>query len=339
MRKAAGLGVAGTAGACVLLALVALPSRVQSTPGRSDSQAATSVRPQAPADCGRVRAEGQALVCADGTVFRWNGVTAFALLDHVADGRRTEADAFMRWARATGFNLVRVLAVAHHLFKLEPADGRRHLDALFSMAAARGLYVEIVAIADSGPLMMSPSRLREQVEAVGRASAAHPNAIVEIANEHYHPTQSPALHDPEFLRELARGIPPGVLYTESAASDDAARDPQGQFITRHLSRAGTGTQMLDRLSLLVKLGAETGKPVVSGEPIGAGERDQPGRRLANPGFFRDLARRTAAAGLAGGTFHCEDGIFARIPGPVQQLCAKAWVEGAAVRAPGAPRRP
>jgi hypothetical protein len=286
-----------------------------------------------------VRAEGQALVCADGTVFRWNGVTAFALLDHVADGRRTEADAFMRWARATGFNLVRVLAVAHHLFKLEPADGRRHLDALFSMAAARGLYVEIVAIADSGPLMMSPSRLREQVEAVGRASAAHPNAIVEIANEHYHPTQSADVHDVSVLRELARGIPPGVLYTESAASEDAALQPQGRFITRHLSRAGTPPQMLDRLSLLGRLAVQTGKPVVSGEPIGAGERDQPGRRLSDPVIFRDLARRGLEAGLAGGTFHCEDGLLARIPGPVQQACARAWVEGATIRAPRAPRRP
>ena len=339
MRKATGLSVAGVAGACVLLALAALSSRLQSTPDGSAPQAAIPGRPQTPAECGRVRVERTALVCAHGAIFHWNGVTAFALLDQLADGRRSDADAYMRWARATGFNLVRVLAMEDALFTLSPEDGRRHLDLLFGMAAERGLYVEIVALADTGRLNLSRARLVEQVEAVGRAAAAHPNAIVQIANEHYHPTQSADVHDVSVLRELARGIPPGVLYTESAASEDEALQPQGRFITRHLSRAGTPAQMLDRLSLLGRLAAQTGKPVVSGEPIGAGERDQPGRRSANPGFFRDLARRGLEAGLAGGTFHCEDGLLARIPGPVQQACARAWVEGATITAQRAPRRP
>lgn len=339
MRNATGLGVAGIAGACVVLALLAVSPRLQSRPDRPASQVAIPGRPQAPADCGRVRVDGTALVCAGGNVFRWNGITAFALLDQLADGRRPEADAYMRWARSTGFNLVRVLAMEDALFTLSPEDGRRHLDLLFGMAAERGLYVEIVALADTGRLNLSRPRLVEQVEAVGRAAANHPNAIVQIANEHYHPTQSADVHDVSVLRELGRGIPRGVLYTESAAAEDAALQPQGRFITRHLSRAGTPAQMLDRLSLLGRLAAQTGKPVVSGEPIGAGERDQPGRRLSDPVFFRDLARRGLDAGLAGGTFHCEDGLLARIPGPVQQACARAWVEGATIRAPGVPRRP
>ena len=41
--------------------------------------------------CGRLRAEGRTLVCADGSVFRWRGVTAFRLVDLVADGREPEA--------------------------------------------------------------------------------------------------------------------------------------------------------------------------------------------------------------------------------------------------------
>jgi hypothetical protein len=97
--------------------------------------------------------------------------------------------------------------------------------------------------------------------------------------------------------------------------------------------------MIARVQLLGRLALETGKPVVNDEPIGAAERDDPGRRLSDPGFFRDLARQTSAAGLAGGTFHCEDGLLARVPGPVQQACARAWVQGASVSAPSTRRLP
>jgi hypothetical protein len=163
--------------------------------------------------------------------------------------------------------------------------------------------------------------------------------VVQVANEHYHPTQSPELHDPSAFGELARLIPPPVLYTDSAATEDAAIQPQGMYITRHLSRGGSPASMIERVELLGTLALKTGKPVVNGEPIGAAERDEPGRRLAAPGFFRDLARRTSAAGLPGGTFHCEDGLFARVPGPIQQACARAWVQGASVSAPSTPKLP
>jgi len=294
---------------------------------------------QAPAQCGRLAVRGIDVVCSDGGKFHWRGVTAFALLEQTAHGRGADADAYMRWARATGFNLVRVLAMADVLFKLSPDDGRRHLPAFLDRANELGLYVEIVALADTARYGMTATGLREQVAAIGRIAAGHPNAVVQIANEHYHPTQSRELHDPAAFVELARLIPPHVLFTASAAADDTATEPQGAFITRHLSRGGSPARMIERVQLLGRLAVEAGKPVVNGEPIGAAERDQPGRRLADPGFFRDLARRTSAAGLAGGTFHCEDGLFARVPGPVQQACARAWVEGASVSSLSTPRFP
>jgi len=330
---------AGMAGAVALgiVACLSLAARTVGTPGSSHPPA--DPQPRAPATCGRLTARGTDLLCGDGTNFQWRGVTAFALLEQVAHGRRRDADAYMRWAGATGFNLVRVLAMADVLFKLTPEDGRRHMATLFRMADERGLYVEIVALADTARVGMTASGLREQVAAVGEIAAGHPNVVVQIANEHYHPTQSEELHDPATLRELARLIPSPVLHTESAAADDTAMQPQGAYITRHLSRSGTAARMIARVRLLGSLALETGKPVVNDEPIGAAERDQPGRRLSDPGFFRDLARQTSAAGLAGGTFHCEDGLFARVPGPIQQACARAWVQGASVSAPSTPRFP
>jgi hypothetical protein len=266
-------------------------------------------------------------------------VTAFALLEQIAHGRRGDADAYMRWAQATGFNLVRVLAMADVLFKLPADEGLRHMPALFEMAARRGLYVEIVALADTASYRMDLAGLRGQTAAVGRLAAGHPNAVVQLANEHYHPTQSRELHAAAVLAELGRLIPPNVLHTESASAEEEADAPLGQYITRHLSRSGSPAEMLGRLQLLGRLAVRMGRPVVNDEPIGAAERDQPGRRLSDPGFFRELASRTLAAGLAGGTFHCEDCLHARIPGPIQQACARAWVQGASVSAPATPRSP
>ncbi len=309
--------------------------------GLPECAAGESAQPpsQTPAQCGRLSARGTDIVCRDGARFQWRGVTAFALLEQIAHGRRRDADAYMRWARETGFNVVRVLAMADVLFKLTPDEGQRIMPTLFEMAALRGLYVEIVAVADSAHYGMGLAGLRNQVAATGGVAAGHPNVVVQVANEHYHPTQSRELHDPDVLAELGRLIPAGVLYTESPATEETASVPAGQFVTRHLSRAGRPAEMLERVELLRRLAVQLSKPVVNDEPIGAAELEQPGRRLSDPGFFRALARRTSAAGLAGGTFHCEDGLHARIPGPVQQACARAWIEGAAVSAPSAPRFP
>ena len=181
--------------------------------------------------------------------------------------------------------------------------------------------------------------LRTQVSATGGIAAGYPNVVVQVANEHYHPTQSRELHDPDVLAELGGLIPADVLHTESPATEETALIPAGRFVTRHLSRSGRPAEMLERVELLRGLAAQLSKPVVNDEPVGAAELEQPGRRLSDPAFFRALARRTSAARLAGGTFHCEDGLLARIPGPVQQACARAWIEGAAISAPSVPRLP
>ena len=284
-----------------MLALVSLTCVAGMPASDPGTALASSPRRDTPASCGRLSTRGTDIVCSDGTRFQWRGVTGFALLEQIAHGRAQDADGFMRWARATGFNLVRVLAMAEVLFDLSPEEGRRHLDTLFEMAAERGLYVEIVALADTARRGMTPAGLREQVAAVGSAAAGHSNAVVQIANEHYHPTQVPALHDPAALRALAAMLPAQVLYTESAAADDRAVQPQGAFITRHLSRGGTPAQMLERVALLGKLAVETGKPVVNGEPIRGGGAGRAGAPPRGPGVLPRA--RTADVGRGPGRRH------------------------------------
>lgn len=306
----------------------------------SQEKQVPSVQPaQPPMLRGRLRVHARQIVYPDGATFRWRGVTAFALLEQIAHGREADAVAYMRWARDTGFNLVRVLAMADNLFRLAPDEGRQHLPRLLTLAAKHGLYVEIVALADTANYRLTRNSLRAQVAAVGAIAAAHDNSIVQVANEHYHPSQALDVHDPAVLSELARLLPPQVLHTESAAAEDTAAEPQGQFITRHLSRDGNPTAIAARVAELGSLSVRTGKPVVNDEPIGADERSVPGRRLANPDAFRAFSMKEREAELAGGTFHCQDCLYARIPGPVQRACARAWIEGASVSAPSGRRCP
>src|SRR5215207_103220 len=90
-------------------------------------------------------------LCAGDKRFRWRGVTAFGLADLVADGRETDARSFMTWARDTGFNVLRVLAMlpSGGWLDLSPADGRRALPRVFAIAQEHGLYVQIVALANT----------------------------------------------------------------------------------------------------------------------------------------------------------------------------------------------
>jgi hypothetical protein len=324
----------GSAVGAVVLALLsacAADAVCQQVPG------AQPARPLMPG--GRLRVHDRQIVYPDGTIFRWRGVTAFALLEQIAHGREADAAAYMRWARDTGFNLVRVLAMADNLFRLAPDEGRQHLPRLLTLAAEHGLYVEIVALADTANYRMTRTGLRAQVTAIGAIAAAHENSVVQVANEHYHPSQTPDVHDPAVLRDLAGLLPPQVLHTESAAAEDTAAEPQGQFITRHLSRNGTPASMAAQVAELGSLSVRMGKPVVNDEPIGADERSVPGRRLADPDAFRAISRKEREAGLAGGTFHCEDCLYGRIPGSVQRACARAWIEGAGVSGPSGRRSP
>ena len=281
-------------------------------------------------ETGRLGVQNRAIVDRDGTRFRWRGVTAFALPEQIAHGRETEAVRFLDWARDSGFNVVRVLAMAHTLFQLTPEEGRAALPRLLALAAQRGLQVEVVALADTQFYPLDRAGLHAQVEGIGRIALRHVNAIVQVANEHDHPTQLSLLHTSAAVRELAQSLPAGVLYTESPAANDTASEPGGQFLTRHLARGGNRWTMVARVRELADLSSRLGKPIVNDEPIGADERSIPGRRQHDPAVFAAMAMLDSLYGLAGGTFHCEDCLRALVPGPVQQQCAAAWIDGSRV---------
>ena len=254
--------------------------------------------------------------------FEWRGITAFRLVEQVAHGREAEAIAFLDWARAQKLTVVRVLVMAKHLFELSPDDGVKALPRLLALAADRGLAVEVVALADTADIKLD---LAQHVKAVGAIAAAHSNAIVEIANEPWHPTQDPRLHDPAFVKGLADLVPPSVPVALGAIEGGDGYAAAGTYATWHSPRSnaadgwGHVLEIAEGAALLVKWR----KPLVSDEPIGAAEAHVPGRRDNEPGRFAAAAAFTRLAGL-GATFHYESGLQARIPAGRELECFNAW---------------
>ena len=279
---------------------------------------------------GALRAEGRRLVTADGTAFEWRGVTAFRLLDHLADDRAREADAYLDWARAGGFTVVRVLTRLDGWADLAATDGQRLLPDLLKRAAARGLYVEAVATVGSGS---TPYDWRAHARRVAEICAAHRNCLFEFANEPGHPSQADELHDmaqvDRFAAEAIRGLS-GLLWTAGPSWDHHADGvPSGAYVVRHLERAGPPLDQIARLRELADLSAKLGRFVVSDEPTGADEQDgaRTGRQRWNrPEVF--FAMGALCRGFAiGCTFHLQDGLATVVPGPVQQECARQFVAG------------
>ena len=273
-----------------------------------------------------MRADGRTLVCPDATLFRWRGVTAFRLADLIADGRDAEAVRYLDWAHRTGFNVVRVLATLCCWFDLPPEAGQRALPKLLALAKERGMYVQIVALAGTAPHERSID-LEAQVRAIGAIAGAHDNAIVEIANEPEHSTQDRRLHNFAYVDKLAALVPPEVLTIGgSARIDHAVTSPLGDLVTRHLSRLDNVWEMMQRLRGMDHVAQATGRPVLSGEPFGAGEKRVPGTRETDPDLFFTYGALCRVFELSC-NFHLEAGLHAAQPGPVQQAAAEAFIAG------------
>ncbi len=316
---------------CVLLIAVAMRRSGPASPPTGSASADIQQTARAPGSApGRLSVCGNAL-CLGEQRFLWNGVTAFGLVDLVADGHEREARAFVAWARSLGLNVLRVLAMLPNggWLDLSPDEGRRALPQVFAIAREHGMYVQVVALANTNEQsgrFRPEAFLRQQVREVGRLCAAAGNCVLEIANEPYHGSQA-RLEDPSLMQRLQQEAPKELpVAWGAAARDDSPIMTGGTFVVAHVGRSGDRWTRIERMRSLAALSASTGKFVVDNEPIGAAEAPEPQRRDSTPETF--FAQGVVSRLIeVGSTFHCQDCLRARVPGPIQQRCAEAFVEG------------
>jgi hypothetical protein len=271
-----------------------------------------------------LRVDGTRFVDRDRRPFAWRGITAFRLVEQVASGREADADTYLAWCDSHDITVVRVLTMAKHPFVLPPDKGIAALPKLLSLAAKHDLQVEIVALADTASYQLD---VEKHVAAIGQACATAGNCVIEIANEPNHPTQAAQVHDRAYLGRLRTLIPKDIPVA-LGAGDSPEESGGGDYATIHTSRdtGNGGWAYVKAIAALKGLPERLKMPVVSDEPIGAGNTLEPGRRDNDPARFEAAARATREAGL-GGTFHYSDGINAVIPTGRQLACFDAWRRG------------
>jgi hypothetical protein len=292
--------------------------------------AAAGTRDPWPSILEPVTVSGQALLRPNGERYRWLGMTAFALPAMLHEGRAAEARAWMETGIALGYRLFRVLSMCDWL-RLSSADGLRIMPYMLELARVLGVSLEVVGLSDTRSFGYSLNKCRAHLESLAGILAGMPGVFAQVANEHYHGTHIEELHDPLLVESLGEPFTrAGVIWTASPATSDEAPTPAGAYITRHLDRGRDPWNMVRRVRELENVSATTGRFVVNDEMIGAGEHDEPGRRLADPSIFY-------AAGVlgrifeVGSTFHSEAGLRCDPFGPVQFACAQMFALGATIR--------
>lgn len=271
-----------------------------------------------------LRPDGARFVKPDGTTFQWRGITAFRLLDYLSEGDEAGARKYFAWVRSRGLTVVRVLAMLDDgFFDLSHASGRAALPDLLTLARSEGIYVEVVGLTETAKRTIDP---RKQIAAIARIVQQHPNALLELANEPNHPSQSADVHRPEFLKSIAASVPdeiPVALGSSESNEGFAA----GDYITWHAPRESDydGWGHVLTIAAGANLVPRFRKPVISDEPIGAGPTFQPGRRDNDPDRFRAAALLTRLAGM-GATFHYDSGLHTRVPEGAELACFEAWNE-------------
>lgn len=277
---------------------------------------------------------GESLIAADGQRFDWLGCTAFRLVELVAAGRVDEARAWLQWAASTGFTLQRVLTMCAAapdggMFRLTPADGLAALPDTIRLCAEYGQYVEVVALAATERFGFGEAECRAHVRRVAAICAASNSTVLQIANEYQDGSHCDWLQDDiPHVHALSREIPNAVLYTESPPNGefDEREQPQGRYLTRHRSRKDKWNNAR-RIIELKRLAGNVSLPVIDDEPSGAAEVPRGNARYTDPAFFYAQGLLTKFHNLAGTTFHSEAGLQAQVPGPTQQRCARALIEG------------
>jgi hypothetical protein len=275
-------------------------------------------------DRGRVTLGGQP---AD-----YNAVSRFSLDWEIAHGDDAGVIAKFNEAKAvpggSKLRVFRVFTTAVLMFDLSPAAGRQALPHLLELARANGVYLEVVANADTSLRDYDVDEHGLVTAKICAASEAC--ALWSYGNELDHDTQKAALHDFADVERkaaaIAREAGLGSRYTAGTPLDDEGNAPTGAIAVRHLTR--DRAKMVRHLRDLAALADDLGVGILSDEPMGCDDHGGThGQRYYDDGTAFSLGLVSAGFGLPW-TYHMQAGLSSAMMGPQQRSCAAAMLAGA-----------
>lgn len=261
----------------------------------------------------RLRAAGKPIV--------WAMMSGFCDYKLWVTGRKADCRALWSEARDLGAHGRRVFGMMHHITRFYPQEHPNYLSELqpfVAEAAQYGQRIHFDVFADNQEVKLGEPfwlQVRAQLE---------PMASVLLGAGNEWPKNG---FDPFALSR------PGVIASQGSALSDAAPPMPGWGVRMwHGRRDYPKSFMSFDDAIYVGRGLDEHvhqyapvAPVVHDEPIGFAEVEVPNRRSTDPILAQCLMLTGRAYG-AGATFHCEDGIFSRPLGPVQQTCARAFFD-------------
>ena len=191
---------------------------------------ATDAKPPA---ARHLQIDGTLFRAPGGSVFQWRGITAFRLLDYIADKREPEVERYLAWAASQGLTVVRVLAMGGGFMDLRPRRRPRGASAL-----ARDGRAARPSMSRSSPLPGRATCLSTSKNTSTSSGGLPGHTATPCSNW---PTsrsirrRTPRVHDPDVLRALAARVPAGVpvaLGSIETGEGFAA----GDYVTWHVPR-------------------------------------------------------------------------------------------------------
>jgi hypothetical protein len=274
----------------------------------------------------RVHVDGKVFRDESGALWQYRGVTAFLLLKRFAAGE--DIGLYLDHRRLAGANVVRVLTNVSW-GPLKPSDYTDdQLRAFLTTVHSHGLRVEVVALADAQSWSLD-QQVQHTQRIVNAVTTTGSLDLVEIANEPFKNSAPPS----DVARRIT--VPDSVLTASGEwASCDSLSPLVLDYVTFHPERkdewprtAKDAVELRDGFGCGDKPGyGGAHVPVVSDEPLGANEVNEPGRRSNVADDFYWFATTASLLG-AGSTFHSEAGLTASEPGPLQAAAEQAFFAG------------
>ncbi len=270
----------------------------------------------------------------DGAYWQWRGCTDFLLYLYWLNGTDIEPILEDRWT--AGANLVRVLGMVDsfaHFYPQEHPDYYSRLRDFADCIGGYGMKLEFVPFADASIIFPFEGDRAAHVNKIAAALSQHSAVFVEVANEPGHQDQVDS-DEAQALGNLLRGHGFPVASGNYTLADKQTSAPRCDYVTIHVERDDEWPRK-DRSLAENRDGFSWSDgsafegyhcPVVSDEPMGASDTNQPGKRSNVPEDFRYAGACTALMG-AGGTFHSDAGILSQLWTPTQRSCAVAYFEG------------